>query len=197
MQFGHKVAHSALPTHNRIYCTEARKQKFQFATKEAAEAFIAYCADTIMAQNGFAPVRSYWCKACKCYHVSSQQKSKFESRAYNKDVYNNEPRSKEKTRASHRTLNRLEKFLVKTFKALANHRMEDAKRICDLCLDLYEKCLKLAGAQSRRERLWNKLNLCVTRIADEEARMQRELLRIEYHPQTTLTHQWYMTKSAV
>lgn len=197
MQFGHKVANSALPTHNRIYCTDARKMKLQFATKEAAESFMVHCADTIMLQNGFAPVRSYWCKACKCYHVSSQQKAKYGSRANIKDVRENEGLAKEKIRASHRTLNRMEKLMVKAFKALANHRVEDAKRMCSNCLDLYEKCVKLAGAYARRERLWYKLNLCVTRIADEEARMRRELLRIEYHPQTTLTHQWYMTKPAV
>lgn len=197
MQFGHKVANITHPTHNRIYCADARKMKLQFATKEAAETFIAYCADTIMVQNGFAPVKSYWCKTCKCYHVSSQQEIKQTSRVYINNVRESANVTKDKTKASHRTLNRMEKMMRKAFKSLADHRTADAKHICGQCLDLYEKCLKQAGAQARRERLWSKLELCVTRIADEEARMQRELLRIEYHPQTTLTHQWYMTKSAV
>lgn len=189
MQFCHKVADSVLPTRNRIYCPSAGKPKLQFATKKAAEAFIAYCADSIMAQNGYAPVRSYKCNACQCYHVSSQQK------VSKSEVEERTPKTRART--THRTLNRMEKTLGKAFNALAARRTKDAKDLCGDCLDLYEKCLHQAVAVSRRERLWEKLNRCVVAIAAEEERIMRDLLRLEHLPQRILIPRWNMTKSAV
>lgn len=196
MQFGHKVANNATPVHNRVYCAAAKKQKLQFATKKAADAFIALCSDAIIERHGYAPVRSYWCKACKCFHVTSQQKTvciPHTAKAVNDkpggDHFKND-------RAAHRTLNRIEKLLGKAFQSLANHCLTDAKSKCETCLDLYATTLTQTGVLARQAVIWDKLNLCVTRIAEEEARLQRALLTINFHLQTILNHQWYMTKHA-
>lgn len=196
MQFGHKVANSATPVLNRVYCVAAKKQKLQFATEKAADAFIALCRDTILEQHGYAPVRSYECKACNCYHVSSQQKAMRIPYAGKTKVCEPGDDRLKNERATHRTLNRIEKLLRKAFQALANHCLTDAKSKCEICLDLYATTLTKTGVLARQAVIWDKLNLCVTRIAEEEARLQRALLTINFHLQTILNHQWYMTKHA-
>ena len=57
---------------NTPYCPASHKDKLQFATKEAAERYIAYNADRIYNIKGKAPIRAYFCPSCRCWHVTSK-----------------------------------------------------------------------------------------------------------------------------
>lgn len=59
------------PTKNHIYCAASHKHKIQFETKKKADNFIAYNGEEILEETGFAPVRSYYCAVCCCWHVTS------------------------------------------------------------------------------------------------------------------------------
>lgn len=43
----------------------------QFATKQEADRFMEYNAKEILEESGHSPVRSYYCKACNCWHITS------------------------------------------------------------------------------------------------------------------------------
>lgn len=58
----------------------------QFQTKEEADRFIAYNAEEIKQKSGYAPVRSYYCKACCCYHLTSKEKRGVDTPAPRLDV---------------------------------------------------------------------------------------------------------------
>lgn len=59
------------PTKNHVYCQSCHKSKIQFDTKKKADSFIKYNADEIYETSGHAPVRSYYCVTCCCWHVTS------------------------------------------------------------------------------------------------------------------------------
>ena len=60
----------------RTYCFGSHKEKLQFETREKAARFIEYNAERIIAENGYAPSRAYWCDDCGCWHVTSKPKRK-------------------------------------------------------------------------------------------------------------------------
>jgi len=59
------------PKKNRIYCNACGGVRILFPTKKKADNFIRFNADEIMDETGKAPVRSYYCKLCGGWHVTS------------------------------------------------------------------------------------------------------------------------------
>ena len=59
------------PQKNIVYCAATRRKKMIFETKAKADNFILYNKDEIEEENGKAPVRSYYCRICGGYHVTS------------------------------------------------------------------------------------------------------------------------------
>lgn len=59
------------PIRNHVYCPQCGKTKMQFSTKQEADLFILYNADDISDASGYAPVRSYFCETCQCWHLTS------------------------------------------------------------------------------------------------------------------------------
>lgn len=59
------------PKKNRVHCQHCGKAKIQFASKQEADRFMEYNAKEILDGNGHSPVRSYYCKSCNCWHVTS------------------------------------------------------------------------------------------------------------------------------
>lgn len=57
---------------NRVYCAASRKYKVLFESEKSANNFIKYNSDDIREQNGYAPIRSYYCPICGGWHVTSQ-----------------------------------------------------------------------------------------------------------------------------
>ncbi|MBR2085314.1 MAG: hypothetical protein IJ879_12180, partial [Muribaculaceae bacterium] len=49
------------PTKNRRYCPDCGRVKMVFETEGSALKFIQYNSDEIMASNGHAPTRAYYC----------------------------------------------------------------------------------------------------------------------------------------
>ena len=64
------------PQKNIIYCAAGRRKKMIFETKAKADNFILYNKDEIEEENGKAPVRSYYCRICGGYHVTSNRSKK-------------------------------------------------------------------------------------------------------------------------
>jgi len=61
---------------NRIYCPQCNRLKLQFESKAKAENFIRYNADEIQEENGYAPIRAYYCRCCCSWHVTSRPEHK-------------------------------------------------------------------------------------------------------------------------
>ncbi len=59
------------PKNNIVHCYGCHRSKMLFETKAKADNFIKYNKDNILEENGFAPVRSYYCEFCCGYHVTS------------------------------------------------------------------------------------------------------------------------------
>lgn len=57
---------------NLVLCLSAHRSKQQFESEKKALNFIKFNKDAIIAENGFSPVRSYWCDSCACWHVTSE-----------------------------------------------------------------------------------------------------------------------------
>lgn len=62
---------------NRPYCHECNGHKQQFDTEEKAMLHIRFNSDTILRENGYAPIRSYYCKSCCCWHITSKEQLPF------------------------------------------------------------------------------------------------------------------------
>lgn len=59
---------------SRKYCPQCHQHKLQFQTQKEADLFISYNAEEIRAVSGYAPIRSYYCTACCCWHTTSKEK---------------------------------------------------------------------------------------------------------------------------
>lgn len=59
------------PKNNIIFCYGCHRSKMLFETKSKADNFIKFNKDNILEENGYAPVRSYYCEFCCGYHVTS------------------------------------------------------------------------------------------------------------------------------
>jgi hypothetical protein len=59
------------PSKNRVYCYGSHRTKMLFESKAKADNFIAYNSKGILEENGKAPIRSYYCRLCGGYHVTS------------------------------------------------------------------------------------------------------------------------------
>lgn len=57
---------------NRKYCVRAHKPKLCFESEKKALNFIKYNSAEIEEENGYAPIRAYYCVACGGWHLSSQ-----------------------------------------------------------------------------------------------------------------------------
>ena len=62
--------------HKKNYCTLSRRFKQLYSSYDKAMAFINKFSDIIAEENGYAPVRPYYCFACDGYHVTSQAYTK-------------------------------------------------------------------------------------------------------------------------
>ncbi len=76
------------PTKNHVYCPACHKSKIQFDTKQKADSFITFNADEIYETSGHAPVRSYYCVKCCCWHVTSNPSQEVGERLDRRDRKN-------------------------------------------------------------------------------------------------------------
>lgn len=63
------------PSKRHRFCPSCGKHKMTFPSKEAADRFINYNHDAILAETGYAPTRSYYCESCGGWHVTSSDKA--------------------------------------------------------------------------------------------------------------------------
>lgn len=59
------------PTRNRVYCPSCLRSKMLFESEEKANSFIRFNSAEIMELNGKAPMRSYYCRFCGGWHITS------------------------------------------------------------------------------------------------------------------------------
>lgn len=59
---------------NLIYCPQCKRSKQRFESKKEADMFIKYNAEECRQENGYAPIRAYYCQACCGWHLSSRAK---------------------------------------------------------------------------------------------------------------------------
>lgn len=58
-------------TKHRVYCQSCHRPKMLFETREKADNFIRFNSPDMLAEGGTAPVRSYYCRICCGWHVTS------------------------------------------------------------------------------------------------------------------------------
>ena len=73
------------PVRNRRYCNGCNRSKILFESEEKANNFIRYNSEEILAENGKAPVRSYYCHFCGGWHVTSSRSTIAGERLDNRD----------------------------------------------------------------------------------------------------------------
>lgn len=208
--FGHKVANNATSRtkkdglaavksltkkYVRTYCKAYGSKKFLFADKAEAQDFINRYKADMLATNGYAPKRYYKCEVCGGYHVTSQA---YTPRPANGKVSPEMPKGdiRQSLKSMHRKLNRIDLLICRANKAMAEQRLQDAHKLCDECVKLFDSLDGLQGSSLRRERLIEKLNECVNCWADENAKLQAALFKVVFNPTKLLSKQWYMLESA-
>ena len=61
------------PKKNRIFCRDCNKYKTLFESESKADNFIKFNHEEIEACSGHAPNRSYYCRSCVGWHVTSKK----------------------------------------------------------------------------------------------------------------------------
>ena len=61
------------PTKNKIFCVSCKRPKMLFESQAKADNFILYNKEEIEEENCKAPVRSYYCRLCGGWHVTSDE----------------------------------------------------------------------------------------------------------------------------
>ena len=63
------------PYRNKVYCPCCSKYKIVFSEKNKADNFIKFNSASILEENGYAPIRSYYCTLCGGWHVTSLEEN--------------------------------------------------------------------------------------------------------------------------
>lgn len=106
-----KITDYMKPRKSKIHCPYCGKSKIQFATEQEANRFLKYNAAEILEENGLTPIRSYYCGACNCWHVTSQP---YTDKHYLQDE---------------RHLQRNERYQEKTAKAAIRQNVKELKEM--------------------------------------------------------------------
>ena len=69
------------PTKNKVFCVSCKRPKMLFESQAKADNFILYNKEEIEEENGKAPVRSYYCRLCGGWHVTSSHSEVIKARA--------------------------------------------------------------------------------------------------------------------
>ena len=59
------------PSRNQVFCPSCRHNKLLFESKQKADRYIQFNGGKILEETGKAPVRSYYCRLCCGWHVTS------------------------------------------------------------------------------------------------------------------------------
>lgn len=73
------------PTKNHIFCVASKRPKVLFNSKVEADRFIFYNKDEISKNGNKAPIRSYYCRVCGGWHVTSCLSEKTIARSERRD----------------------------------------------------------------------------------------------------------------
>lgn len=65
---------------NKVHCLDCGRAKMLFETEKKALTFIKFNKDEIEAENGYRPVRTYYCMFCNGWHTTSNPKAFGKSR---------------------------------------------------------------------------------------------------------------------
>lgn len=68
------------PTRSIKYCYDCGFRKIHFESEEKALNFIRFNAEDIRKEKGYAPLRTYYCIACGCWHLTSKPVFPYKSR---------------------------------------------------------------------------------------------------------------------
>lgn len=120
------------PTKNRIYCGEFGRVKMLFDTESKADNFIRFNSKDIIDKNGKTPVRSYYCKVCGGWHVTS--KESFDEEKYGLvdkvvSVYN---MSTSTRKPYHSNMSQIDLMLLQAKRQLAKKEYEECKNTLGL-----------------------------------------------------------------
>lgn len=55
---------------NRVFCRECSRPKMLFESEKKAQLFMKYNNEDFDAENGYVPVRAYYCEACCGWHLT-------------------------------------------------------------------------------------------------------------------------------
>lgn len=147
---------SKRPDKKRAFCPACHRDKMLFGTRQEAERFMAYNSDAIAHQNGYAPQRAYYCKACRGWHLTSQQQS---------------PVIAHPTRVRQKWY-RLERCLQSALHRIQRRRMEEAQRVFSIAFSLYEDCIAAGVPHDTMDQILDRLteyvNLWVQTERDNE-----------------------------
>ena len=62
------------PIKNRYHCVFSGRVKMLFKTEKKANTFMKFNNDDIESENGFKPIRAYFCICCNGWHLTSKQR---------------------------------------------------------------------------------------------------------------------------
>lgn len=179
-------------TRNRRYCPQCGKSKFCFDSKKSADLYLLYNADAIRDEHGYAPVRSYYCPVCGCWHVTSMPLCKLSKKVSGQEILIT-PTMRHKAQ---RQVDKVEHCILAAFKALCYNDLTQAKVLCSKGLDLYIECLGMAVRGDKLAQLFYQLDLCATRCKELSDKLKKRLFKIDYQTDRIFNHQWYDMKEA-
>ena len=170
----------------------------QFESQAKADNFIKFNSETMMNEDGWAPVRSYYCAFCACWHVTSN--SSLKSAEHFDNLYNKEiealkkpkkqPEKKEKFRPTieqSEYFKNLHKKIDTIFELLVVGDIEGTNEVFESCKVELEN-IPLDGRQENITKANAKMQLIET-ILEEVKRLidSDEAIQLDYISKTPHT----------
>lgn len=144
---------------SRIFCIVCKKPKLLFASEQKADNFIRFNAEEIAKENEKVPVRSYYCKACGGWHVTSSPKRQF-IRKKNQVQASENPIPKEPIYdwKKHRKI--VDDAVGKVWTARLQRRYDDCYELMERAYLEVEKAEKYGGDEEKLRMYRRKLKIC-------------------------------------
>ena len=144
---------------SRIFCIVCKKPKLLFASEQKADNFIRFNAEEMAKEGKKVPVRSYYCRACGGWHVTSAPKRRLIRKK--KQVQTSEkPIQKEPTYDWKKHRKVVNEAVGKVWTARLQHRYDDCYELIERAYLEVEKAEKYGVDEEKLRMYRRKLKIC-------------------------------------
>lgn len=144
-----------------MFCTQCARPKQLFPSQVKAEQYLVHNRDMIFSENGYSPIRSYYCENCRGWHTTSLTVHEHDMKKEEKErIQKQKQKSAERRKNTGKLLDKVENYVLYTLENYKKGKTVKAIRMWDEAWKLFLRTMKSEYYMNRKLFLFNQLSVC-------------------------------------